>query len=94
MKKRTHPNFILGLISLFLIFIGIGLRANNYKFGDAVLIGSFALAGIHWIWSIVDVLMDYRTNNSREDRNIVWVIIAVIPVGGLFYYGLGRKIKM
>ena len=94
MKSRTHPNFILGLFSLLLIFIGIGLQANGYASGDAVLIGAIGLGGIHWIWSIIDVLKDYKTKNDKEDRNILWVIIAVIPVGGILYYGMGRKVTM
>jgi hypothetical protein len=94
MKKLTHPNFILGLFSMLLIFIGVGLQANHYASGDAVLIGALGLGGIHWIWSIIDVLRDYRTANRTEDRNILWVIIAVIPVGGLFYYGMGRKVTV
>ena len=94
MKTRTHPNFILGLFSLLMLFIGIGLQANGYAAGDTVIIGSLALGGIHWIWSIIDVLKDYRTGNDREERNIVWVIVAVIPVGGILYYGLGRKVRM
>lgn len=94
MKKRTHPNLILGLFSLFLIFIGVGLQANGYAFGDIVLFVALGLAGVHWIWSIIDVLKDYRTNNNTEDRSIVWVIIAVIPVGGIFYYAMGRKVTV
>lgn len=94
MKKLTHPNFILGLFSMFLIFIGVGLQANGYASGDAVLIGASGLAGIHWIWSIVDVLRDYRTANRTENRNILWVIIACVPIGGLFYYALGRKVAV
>ena len=96
MKKTSHPNFILGIISLVLMFVGLGLRANGYRGGDAVFMGAIALGAVHWIWSIIDVLKDYRTNNARENRNIIWVILVIIvpPVGGLLYYASGRGIRM
>lgn len=94
MKSTWHPNFILGLFSLLVIFVGIGLQANGYASGDYVILGALGLGGIHWIWSIVDVLRDYHTNNDSEDRSIVWVIVAVIPVGGILYYALGRRVTV
>lgn len=94
MKSFYHPNFILGLFSLFLFFIGIGLQANGYESGSYVLMSALGLGGVHWIWSIIDVLKDYHTDEITEDRNILWVILGVIPVGGLLYYALGRKVTI
>ncbi|MGZ3911261.1 MAG: PLDc N-terminal domain-containing protein, partial [Flavisolibacter sp.] len=87
MKNTRHPNFILGLFSLLLIFVGVGMRANGYQSGDYVLLFSFLLAGIHWIWSIIDVFRDFRVNSSSENR-VLWIILVVVLplVGGTFYY--------
>jgi hypothetical protein len=96
MKTTSHPNFILGLFSLLLIFVGLGLRANGYRGGDAVFMAAIGLGAIHWIWSIIDVFKHYRTNNDTENKNILWVILVVIvpPVGGLLYYSFSRKVSM
>jgi hypothetical protein len=96
MKDSRHPNFILGLVSLFLLFIGVGLKANGYRSGDFVLLAAIVMGGIHWIWSIVDVFKDYRATQETENKNIIWVILVVLipPVGGLLYYAFGRTIKI
>jgi len=95
MKNIRHPNFILGIISFVLLFIGIGMRANGLQGGDYVLGSSFLLGAIHWIWSIVDVFKDYRINSSSENR-IIWVILVIIipPVGGLLYYAMSKTVRM
>jgi hypothetical protein len=94
-KNTKHPNFFLGLFSLLLIFIGIGMRANGYQNGDYVLVFSFALSGIHWIWSIIDVFKDFRVNSGSENR-ILWIILVVVlpVVGGTFYYALSKTVRM
>jgi hypothetical protein len=91
MNYTRHPNFILGLVSFVLLFAGIGLRANGYDGGTYVLGAAILLGAIHWIWSITDVLKDYRVNSPKEN-NIIWVIAVIIlpPIGGLLYYGLGK----
>ncbi len=95
MKNTKHPNFFLGLFSLLLIFIGIGMRANGYQNGDYVLVFSFALSGIHWIWSIIDVFKDFRVNSGSENR-ILWIILVVVlpVVGGTFYYAMSKTVRM
>ena len=95
MKNPTHPNFILGLISFVLLFIGVGLRANGYAYGDYVIGFSILLGAIHWIWAIIDVFKAYRINSASENR-ILWVILVVIipPIGGILYYAFSKSIKM
>jgi hypothetical protein len=96
MKKTSHPNFILGVVSLLVMLLGVGMKANGYRGGDYVLIGMIVLGAIHWIWSIIDVFTDFRANTDKENKNIIWVILVLIvpPVGGLLYYAWGRKIRM
>jgi uncharacterized membrane protein YqjE len=95
MKRASHPNFILGLISFLLLIIGVGMRSNGLASANYVLIASFVLGGIHWIWAIVEVLKNFRTDSTRENR-ILWVIavIAVPPVGGMLYYLFGRTVTI
>ncbi|MGZ3839027.1 MAG: PLDc N-terminal domain-containing protein [Flavisolibacter sp.] len=95
MKNTRHPNFILGLFSLLLIFVGVGMRANGYQSGDYVLLFSFLLAGIHWIWSIIDVFRDFRVNSSSENR-VLWIILVVVLplVGGTFYYMMSKTVRI
>jgi len=95
MRNVKHPNFILGIISLLLIFIGVGMRANGYDSGDYVLIFSFLLAGINWIWSIIDVFKDFRVNSSSENRLLWIILVIVLPViGGMFYYAMSKTVRI
>ncbi|MCW3074486.1 MAG: hypothetical protein JWP69_1555 [Flaviaesturariibacter sp.] len=93
MKQTTHPNFILGLISLLLLFVGVFMRMNAYRGGDYVLIGTMILGGIHWIWSIVDV---FKQQNLASQSRVLWgiLIICVPPVGGLLYYAMSKTVRM
>ena len=85
MQTLKHPNFILGIFSFILLFIGIGLRANSYQSGDYVIISAVALGAIHWIWSIIDVS---RSDTLQPSQRKFWLIIVIIvpPLGGLIYY--------
>ena len=85
MRKLTYPNFILGVISFIILFIGIGLRANSYQNGNYVIGVSAVLGGIHWIWSIIDV---FRDRNLASNIRIIWLIaVIVVPgFGSLIYY--------
>jgi hypothetical protein len=95
MRNVKHPNFILGLVSLLLIFIGVGMRANNYDSGDYVLVFSFFLAGINWIWSLIDVFKDFRVNSGSENRLIWIILVVVLPViGGLLYYAMSKTVRI
>ena len=95
MQNKRHPNFILGIVAYVFLFIGIGLRANGYQAGDYVIGFSALLGAIHWIWSIIDVLRNYRVNSASENR-IIWVILVIIipPVGGLLYYAMSKTVRM
>ncbi|HEX8316408.1 MAG TPA: PLD nuclease N-terminal domain-containing protein [Flavisolibacter sp.] len=94
---QKHPNLWLGLFTFFLLILSVGLRANQHnEVGDILLISSFVLGGVHWIWSVIDVLKDYRTNKASENKNIIWVILVAVvpPVGGIIYYAFNKNLKM
>jgi 4-hydroxybenzoate polyprenyltransferase len=93
MKQTKHPNFILGIVSLLLLLMGVFMRMNGYRGGDYILIGSIALGGIHWIWSIIDVL---RHQNNASQSRVLWAILVIIvpPVGGLLYYSMSKTVRM
>ena len=94
---QKHPNLILGLVSFVIFILAIGLRANRHnEVGDILLIASFVMGGIHWVWAVVDVLKEYRTDKKSENRNLIWVILvcAVPPVGGIVYYAFNKNLKM
>ncbi|HYC28858.1 MAG TPA: hypothetical protein VEB42_08580, partial [Chitinophagaceae bacterium] len=56
MKNLRHPNFFLSIASAIVLFIGIGFRANGYQAGDFIIGAGALLAGVHWIWAIIDVI--------------------------------------
>ena len=90
MKNLTHPAFILGVISIILLLIGIVIKANGFSAGDIVIMISVLLAGIFWIWSIVDVI---NKNDLKPFQKRFWLIavIAAPAVGGMHFYIMHQK---
>jgi 4-hydroxybenzoate polyprenyltransferase len=90
MKNLRHPNFILSIVSAILIFLGVGFRANGYEAGDFVLIAGALLAGVHWIWAIIDVI---NRHDMRAYQKRFWLIVVVaVPVfGAMVFYGLHQE---
>lgn len=92
-----HPNFILGIFSLVLLFVGVGIWANGSNSAYYVWIAAMILGGIHWAWGIVDVLRHYSVRKStHENLDIFWVIIVIIipPVGSMIYYASHKRVKV
>ena len=87
MKNAKHPNFILAIISITVLLIGIGLKANGYQSGDYILIGGVILGAIHYIWSIIDVIGRDR-DDLRSFQKRFWLIavIAVPALGSILFY--------
>jgi hypothetical protein len=90
MKNLTHPAFLLGIFSSLLLLIGIVLKANGFGSGDIVIIISVILAGIFWIWSIIDVI---NKNDLKPFQKRFWLIavIAAPAIGGLLFYIMHQK---
>ena len=87
MKNLKHPSFILGIISIIVLFIGIGLYANGYASAYYVIIASAVLGGIHWIWSIIDVAG--RTDMKPFQKRFWLIAVVAVPVlGALLFYML------
>ena len=95
MKNARHPNFILGLISFILLFLGIGFQANGYSGGWYIVGAGILLGAIHWIWAITDVFKDFKASSKNEKR-IIWIILVIIipPVGGMLYYLFDERVRM
>lgn len=93
MKPMTHLNFIIGLMTLILLFAGIGLKFYSYRSGDGVLIAATVLGTIHWIWSIKDV---FTHQNPLSQSRIFWIImvVALPPIGGMCYYLFSKTVKL
>jgi 4-hydroxybenzoate polyprenyltransferase len=90
MKNLKHPNFILAIISTLVLFIGVGMRANGYPSGDYVLGAGTLLAGIHWIWAIIDVI---SRHDLKAFQKRFWMIsvIAVPVFGALVFYVMHQE---
>jgi hypothetical protein len=93
MKQTTHPNFILGIVSFLILFIGIGLKFYSYRFGDILLIGATVMGGIHWIWSIIDVIR-HQTSASQSRKFWLIMVIIVPAVGSMCYYMFSKTMRM
>ena len=93
MKRTSHPNFILGAISLLLLFVGIGFKVNGYRFGDYIWIAATIMGGIHWIWSIIDA---FKHQTAGSQSRVFWIILIIVipPVGGLLYYAMSKTMRM
>ena len=90
MKNLRHPNFILAIVSAIFLFAGIIMRANGYRGGDYVLVAGTLLAGIHWIWAIVDVIN--RTDMKPYQKRFWLIAVVAVPVfGAMVFYGLHQE---
>jgi hypothetical protein len=85
MKNMKHPNFILAVVSMILLLIGVGFKANGYKTGDYIILTSVALGAIHWIWGIIDVV---GRKDMKPFQRRFWLIavVAAPAIGGLIFY--------
>jgi hypothetical protein len=90
MKNLRHPNFILAIVSAIVLFIGIGMRASGYQGGDYVVGAGAILAGIHWIWAIVDVI---GRSDMKPFQKRFWLIVVIaVPVfGAMVFYGMHQE---
>jgi hypothetical protein len=93
MRNTMHPNFLLGLFSLFLLILGWVLRVYGFQTSDYIWLAAFLLGGVHWVWAITDV---FRHQHPGSQSRVLWAIlvVAVPPVGGLFYYAMSKTVRM
>ncbi len=91
-KNVVHPNFIIGLVSYFLLLTGIIMNANRVEAGYTLIIVSVLLGGFHWIRSIIDVWND-RDLKSEEAKQYFWLglVIMIPPLAGMMYYMINQK---
>lgn len=90
MKNLKHPNFILAIISAIVLFMGIGMKSMGDSGGDTVIIIGGALAGIHWIWAIIDVISRHDMK-AYQKRFWLIAVIAVPVFGAMVFYGLHQE---
>lgn len=85
MQTFKHPNFILGILSFIVLFVGIALRANSYNHSDYVIGSAIVLGAIHWVWGIIEVS---GTKTLKPSQRKFWLIIVIIvpPLGSMIYY--------
>ncbi|GAA4730950.1 PLDc N-terminal domain-containing protein [Flavisolibacter ginsenosidimutans] len=91
MTNLRHPNFILGLVAIFVLVLSIGFRNNrDNNTGDVLIIISAVLMTVSWIWSIFEV---QKTDTLEGGQKVVWLIavIAIPFVGGMLYHWLHSK---
>ncbi|MBD0276448.1 MAG: PLDc N-terminal domain-containing protein [Bacteroidota bacterium] len=90
MKNFRHPSFIIGVISILILFIGIGAKSYGSRTGDILIIASVVLGAIHWIWSVVDVAK--RDDLKPQQRKFWLIIVIIVPVmGGLLFYIMHQR---
>lgn len=92
-----QPNLVLGLVTFLTLILSVGFRANRLnRIADILLISTFSLGFIHWVWAVIDVLKNFFANKAKEARNILWVVLVVIvpPVGGILYYAFRRNVDL
>ncbi|HVG12897.1 MAG TPA: PLDc N-terminal domain-containing protein [Flavisolibacter sp.] len=90
MKNMLHPLFLFGAASIILFFVGIFLKANASESGYIIMIIATVLGGIHWIWSIIDVL---GRGDLKPFQKRFWLIavIAAPVFGGMIFHIMHQK---
>lgn len=89
MKNMNHPAFILAMLGTMFIVAGL-LTMTYFIIGTYLMYLGFLMAGIFWIWSILDIS---TTKHLRFYQKMFWLILAVsVPVmGGLLYYVMHQQ---
>jgi len=91
LKKNTrHPAFIIGAVSFLLLLFGVILRGDDYLIGNKLILSAVILGAIHWIWSVIDVIVGYDLNPASKS---FWLILVMLipPLGGMIYFMMRRK---
>lgn len=91
MANLRHPRFLVGILTILLGMIAVGLRANrDLETSDTVAIVAGVLFVICWVWGIVEVA---TTNTLQGSQKKFWLIavIAVPFVGGMLYHWLHSR---
>lgn len=84
MKNIIKPAFILGMVSAILLFVGIGMKSTNSGNGEMILWIGILLAGIYWIWSIIQVA---NAEDMKPYQRRFWLIAVVaVPVFGALVF--------
>jgi hypothetical protein len=85
MNNLKHPNFILGVVSVILFLAGIIVKANAINFGTYIVYFAVLLGGVHWIWSIVDVIS--RTDMKPFQKRFWLIAVVAAPyIGSMLFY--------
>jgi hypothetical protein len=89
MKNYKRPALITFIIGALLVFVGIGMKSYGAASGDIILYIGFALMGIFWIWSVVNVI---SAPDMKPFQKRFWLIavIAVPVLGGLVFHFMHR----
>lgn len=90
MKNMKHPAFLIGVVSIIVLIIGIGLKIYAYRFGDYVIYFSVFLGAIHWLWSIIDVS---KRTDLKGEQKVFWLIavVAAPVIGGMLFYTMHQR---
>lgn len=91
MAHLRHPRFLLGVFTILLGMIAVGLRSNrDVETSDIVAIIAGVLFLICWVWGIVEVA---TTDTLQGSQKKFWLIavIAIPFVGGMLYHWLHSK---
>lgn len=90
MNNTKHPSFLIGIVAIILSVLGIGFKANGYRFGDYLIFAAIALAAISWIWSIIDVV---GRGDMKPFQKRFWLIVVVAApfIGGMLFHILHQR---
>ena len=90
MKNLRHPNFILAIFAAIVLLAGIVMRFNKYPEADYVIGSGALLAGVHWIWAVIDVI-NRKDMKAFQKRFWLIVVIAVPVLGAMVFYTLHQE---
>lgn len=90
MKNMRHPAFYLGIFTVIIVMLGVGLKSNGYQSSYYFWIAATLIGGIHWIWTIIEVI---GRNDLKNFQKRFWLIlvVAVPVVGGMLFHILHQQ---
>src|SRR5690349_6795085 len=78
-RNMVHPNFMIGMLSNVILIAGIVFTQMGIEWRRSVVLISFLLLGIHWVWSIINVWKD-KELKGKDAGNSFWLsLVIMIP---------------
>lgn len=90
MKNIKHPAFLTGILTVLFIIFAVATKSYGYRIGSYLFIAAALLAGITWVWGVIDVVS--RADMKPFQKRFWLIVVVAVPfMGAMIFYILHQK---